>query len=131
MSSSIRVQQPAPRPRQQAVHDHECRLVEAAKAGGAVKDTDGALVEQSGRGIVRLTGRANDRRKPVLSDVNFSLTSDRSLSGGGIRTKLQLQGRKRDLAMFNLAIDSKLRGCGVVALKVEDVAPDGVSLIAP
>jgi integrase len=27
--------------------------------------------------------------------------------------------------MFNLAIDSKLRGCDVVALKVEDVAPNG------
>jgi len=34
-----------------------------------------------------------------------------------IRTKLQIQGRIRDLAMFNLAIDSKLRGCDVVALK--------------
>jgi integrase len=31
----------------------------------------------------------------------------------------------RDLAMFNLAIDSKLRGCDVVAIKVEDVAPHG------
>jgi integrase len=29
------------------------------------------------------------------------------------------------LALFNLAIDSKLRGCDVVALKVEDVAPNG------
>src|SRR5580704_17989747 len=29
-----------------------------------------------------------------------------------IRTKLQIADRKRDLAMFNLAIDSKLRGCG-------------------
>ena len=28
-----------------------------------------------------------------------------------IRTKLQLDGKRRDLAMFNLAIDSKLRGC--------------------
>jgi hypothetical protein len=28
-----------------------------------------------------------------------------------IRTKLQIGGRTRDLAMFNLAIDSKLRGC--------------------
>ena len=27
--------------------------------------------------------------------------------------------------MFNLAIDSKLRGCDVVALKVDDVAPNG------
>ena len=32
-----------------------------------------------------------------------------------IRTKLQIAGRIRDLAMFNLAIDSKLRGCDVVA----------------
>ena len=31
-----------------------------------------------------------------------------------IRTKLQIEGRKRDLALFNLAIDSKLRGCDVV-----------------
>ena len=42
-----------------------------------------------------------------------------------IRTKLQVGGRTRDLAMFNLAIDSKLRGCDVVALKVQDVAPSG------
>jgi len=42
-----------------------------------------------------------------------------------IRSKLQSAGRTRDLAMFNLAIDSKLRGCDVVALKVEDVAPNG------
>src|SRR5450755_2745184 len=45
-----------------------------------------------------------------------------------IRTKLQVEGRTRDLAMFNLAIDSKLRGCDVVALKVEDVAPSGYSV---
>src|ERR1700746_708860 len=30
-----------------------------------------------------------------------------------IRTKLQIEGRARDLALFNLAIDSKLRGCEV------------------
>ena len=30
-----------------------------------------------------------------------------------IRTKLQVEGRTRELAMFNLAIDSKLRGCDV------------------
>src|SRR6202158_3620026 len=45
-----------------------------------------------------------------------------------IRTKLQIAGRTRDLAMFNLAIDSKLRGCDVVALKVEDVAPSGYTV---
>ena len=43
-----------------------------------------------------------------------------------IRSRLQFDNRVRDLAMFNLAIDSKLRGCDLVALKVEDVAPYGV-----
>jgi len=32
------------------------------------------------------------------------------------------------LAMFNLAIDSKLRGCDVVAIRVDDVAPNGYAL---
>src|SRR5205814_4611925 len=45
-----------------------------------------------------------------------------------IRTRLMVEGRMRDLAMFNLAIDSKLRGCDVVALKVEDVAPNGYAI---
>jgi integrase len=39
-----------------------------------------------------------------------------------------VEGRTRDLAMFNLAIDSKLRGCDVVALKVEDLAPNGYTV---
>lgn len=45
-----------------------------------------------------------------------------------IRTRLLLGGRVRDLALFNLAIDSKLRGCDVVAIKVEDVAPNGCAM---
>jgi integrase len=45
-----------------------------------------------------------------------------------IRTKLQMADRKRDLALFNLAIDSKLRGCDVVALKVDDIAPHGYAV---
>jgi hypothetical protein len=47
-----------------------------------------------------------------------------------IRTRLQIEGRARDLAMFNLAIDSKLRGCDVVTLRVEDVAASGYTQIA-
>jgi integrase len=39
-----------------------------------------------------------------------------------------MQGRKRDLALFNLAIDSKLRGCDVVAVRVDDVAPSGYAM---
>ena len=46
-----------------------------------------------------------------------------------IRTKLQIEGRARDLAMFNLAIDSKLRGCDVVAIKVDDITLAEVALI--
>ncbi len=45
-----------------------------------------------------------------------------------IRTKLQLESKTRDLALFNLAIDSKLRGCDVVAVRVEDVAPNSYAL---
>jgi integrase len=42
-----------------------------------------------------------------------------------IRVRLQLEGRKRDLAMFNLAVDSKLRGCDLVRLKTDDVSAGG------
>jgi integrase len=45
-----------------------------------------------------------------------------------IRTKLQIEKRPLDLALFNLAIDSKLRGCDVVAVRVEDVAPNGYAI---
>ncbi|EFE51630.1 MULTISPECIES: site-specific integrase [Providencia] len=40
----------------------------------------------------------------------------------GIRIRLELEGKIRDLALFNLALDSKLRGCDLVKLKVSDVA---------
>ena len=39
-----------------------------------------------------------------------------------IRIRLQLAQRTRDLALFNLAIDSKLRGCDLISLRVCDVA---------
>ena len=39
-----------------------------------------------------------------------------------IRVRLQLAGQTRDLALFNLAIDSKLRACDLVRIRVRDVA---------
>lgn len=45
-----------------------------------------------------------------------------------IRIRLQLAVKIRDLALFDLAIDSKLRGCDLVALRVADVA-HGKSLL--
>src|SRR5580658_2918107 len=42
-----------------------------------------------------------------------------------IRTRLDLERRVRDLAMFNCAIDSKLRGSDLVKLTVGDVSTSG------
>jgi integrase len=46
-----------------------------------------------------------------------------------IRIRLQLDQRMRELALFNLAIDSKLRGCDLVGLRVHDVVQG--SRVAP
>ena len=43
----------------------------------------------------------------------------------GIRIHLQMDNNLRDLALFNLAIDSKLRGCDLVSLKVSDISQAG------
>ena len=42
-----------------------------------------------------------------------------------IRFRLQESGRPRELALFNLAIDSKLRGCDLVRLRVNDITQGG------
>jgi integrase len=42
-----------------------------------------------------------------------------------IRVRLQLANRHRDLALFNLAIDSKLRACDLLKLRVRDVCHGG------
>lgn len=38
-----------------------------------------------------------------------------------LRVRLQMEERVRELALFNLGIDSKLPGCDLVALKVRDI----------
>ena len=42
-----------------------------------------------------------------------------------IRVRLEMAGGLRDLALFNMAVDSKLRGCDLVALRVRDVFAAG------
>lgn len=42
-----------------------------------------------------------------------------------IRMRLQTIGNLRDLALFNLAIDSKLRACDLLALRVSDIVSSG------
>src|ERR1700675_3376244 len=38
-----------------------------------------------------------------------------------IRVRLEIAGSRRDLAIFNLAIDSKLRACDLVKLRLDDI----------
>ena len=42
-----------------------------------------------------------------------------------IRVRLQIARRVRDLALFDIALDSKLRGCDVVSLRLADVQAAG------
>jgi integrase len=42
-----------------------------------------------------------------------------------LRTRLEMAGKTKELALFNLAIDSKLRGCDLVQLRLNDVARGG------
>ena len=42
-----------------------------------------------------------------------------------IREHLRTSNRIRDLALFDYALDAKLRGCDLVKLRVSDVAPGG------
>jgi integrase len=83
------------------------------KEGGADMDTelDSQITQSRNKG--KLTGA-----KPPLRPKHV----------WAVRTRLQLANRLRDLALFDLAIDSKLRGCDVVALKVVDVAPHGCAV---
>ncbi|MGY4309700.1 integrase [Bradyrhizobium sp. USDA 4369] len=77
---------------------------------------------QDRENAIRTTGKYMPWNKGKLTGAKPPLRPKHVWS---IRTRLQIEGRVRDLAMFNLAIDSKLRGCDVVAIKVEDVAAGG------
>jgi integrase len=55
-------------------------------------------------------GRLIGQKRPLLAKQVWA-----------IRARLELAGNLRDLALFNLAIDSKLRGCDLVRLKVGDL----------
>ena len=59
-------------------------------------------------------GRIIGQKRPLLPNQDWT-----------IRARLELAGNLRDLALFNLAIDIKLRGCDLVQLKVEDLIAGG------
>lgn len=74
----------------------------------------GAQTRPRGQGR-RITGGKLTGQKPALKTKEV----------WSIRARLELKHRVRDLALFNLAIDSKLRGCDLVRVRVEDVATGG------
>ena len=82
-----------------------------------MNENDALLSESSSRRVPWNKGKLPGAKPPLRPSHVWS-----------IRTKLQLDQRMRDLALFNLAIDSKLRGCDVVAIRVDDVAPNGYTL---
>lgn len=59
-------------------------------------------------------GRIVGQKKPLLPKHVWA-----------IRVRLEIANSHRDLALFNLAIDSKLRGCDLVKLKVVDIFTAG------
>ena len=61
---------------------------------------------------------ANDLGTKDYSSARRNLLSPSMWS---IRVRLEIARSKRDLAIFNLAIDSKLRGCDLVKLRLEDI----------
>ena len=62
------------------------------------------------------------RQKPILRGQKRPLKPKEVWA---IRVRLEIAGAERNLALFNLAIDSKLRACDLVRLKVEDVCLGG------
>ena len=59
-------------------------------------------------------GRIIGQKRPLLPRHVWS-----------IRVRLEMAGNARDLALFNLAVDSKLRGCDLVNIRVTDVFAAG------
>jgi integrase len=81
----------------------------------------GALPSDAWRPIMKTTDSASHREpwnkgKIVGQKAPFKLKDIWAL-----RVRLQMESRVRELTLFNLGIDSKLRGCDLVALKVRDV----------
>jgi hypothetical protein len=59
-------------------------------------------------------GRISGQKRPLLPRHVWS-----------IRVRLEMAGNARDLPLFNVAVDSNLRGCDFVELKVRDVFATG------
>ena len=73
--------------------------------------------------ISHITGDLSMNTSPWNKDLTLGQKRPLQISHiWGIRIRLELEGKTRDLTLFNMALDSKLRGCDLVKLKVSDVA---------
>src|SRR5204862_2274652 len=88
----------------------------AGAAEGVVGSTEATMLNSSSnsKSAPWNKGRLTGQKRPLKPKDVWA-----------IRVRLQLQHRRRDLALFNLAIDSKLRGCDLVRLQVNDVCVGG------
>ena len=93
------------------------------------------------RGVVALGGHGGSedqswKHQTYLPFAHFAPLGTRAASSvrsdrlkpkhvWAIRVRLELAENHRDLALFNMAIDSKLRGCDLVKMKVVDVMTSG------
>ena len=76
--------------------------------------SDQAMIEIAPRREPWNKGRLTGQKRPL-----------RPKDVWAIRVRLQIGGLERDLALFNLAIDSKLRACDLVALRIDHVEAGG------
>lgn len=77
------------------------------------------------KAIVPLTTHSH-RRSPTKRHLTGQKPPLKPREVWAIRIRLQMEENARELTLFNLAIDSKLRSCDLVALRVVDVAPEGI-----
>lgn len=70
--------------------------------------------DRKGKSVPWNKGQLVGQKRPLLPKQVWS-----------IRVRLEMAGSARDLALFNLAIDSKLRGCDLVKLRLDDVCNGG------
>lgn len=69
--------------------------------------------------------QAEDLKSPHLGRLTGQKPALKMKEVWAIRTRLEMENDSRNLALFNLALDSKLRGCDLVQLKVGDIASGG------
>src|SRR5690349_5612889 len=95
-----------------------CRSWSDRSREGAVGSEETIMLESNRPSVPRRDpwnkGRLIGQKRPLKPKEVWS-----------IRVRLQVERRVRNLALFNLAIDSKLRGCDLVRLQVDDVSVSG------